>query len=156
MEERLRERLSIIPEYRHESYIEHKLSDMLIVIMTAVLCGLDQLQDIVLFAQERVDFFTTYFGIRTLPSKATVSRLLNMVKAEAIIPVIVEIMKEEAKNLGEILAFDGKAIRSTSKKGKPYSALQILTAYMVESGVVLAQTSIDEKTNEIHAKLVSP
>ncbi len=82
--------------------------------------------------------------------------ILNMVKAEAIISVIVEIMKEEAQNLGDILAFDGKAIRSTSKKGKPHSALQILTAYMVESGVVLAQTSIDEKTNEIHAKLVSP
>ncbi len=75
MEERLRERLSIIPEYRHESYIEHKFSDMLIVIMTAVLCGLDQLQDIVLFAQERVDFFTKHFGIREIPSKPTLSRL---------------------------------------------------------------------------------
>ncbi len=132
MEERLRERLS-----------------MLIIIMTAVLCGLDQLQDIVLFAQERIHFFTNNFGIPSIPSKPTLSRLLNMVKAEAIISVIVEIMKEEAQNIGEILAFDGKAIRSTSKKGKPHSALQILTAYMVESGVVLAQESIDEKTNEI-------
>ncbi len=101
------------------------------------------------FARERVDFFTKHFGISAIPSKPTVSRLLNMVKAEAIISVIVEIMKEEAQNLGEILAFDGKAIRSTSKKGKPHSALQILTAYMVESGVVLAQASIDAKTNEI-------
>ncbi len=35
MKERLRERLSIIPEYRHESYIEYKLSDRLIIIITS-------------------------------------------------------------------------------------------------------------------------
>jgi predicted transposase YbfD/YdcC len=149
MEERLRERLSIIPEYRHESYIDHTLSDMLIIVMMAVICGLDQLHDICVFAQERRDFFAAHFSINAIPSKPTLSRLLNMVKAESITSVIVEIMKEEVKDLGNILAFDGKAICSTSKKGKPHSALQILTAYMVESGVVLAQQSIHEKTNEI-------
>jgi len=48
-----------------------------------------------------------------------------------------------------VLAVDGKAIRSTSEKGKPHSALQILTAYLTESGVVLGQETIHEKTNEI-------
>jgi predicted transposase YbfD/YdcC len=44
---------------------------------------------------------------------------------------------------------DGKAIRSTAIKGKPNSALQIITVHMTESGVVLAQETINEKTNEI-------
>ncbi len=122
---------------------------MLIIVIIAVICGVDQLQDIVLYANERVEFLTKHFGITKIPSKPTLSRFLNMVKADAITKVINEIMKEEAKELGEIIAFDGKAIRSTSEKGKPHSALQILTAYMVESGVVLAQDSIHEKTNEI-------
>jgi predicted transposase YbfD/YdcC len=122
---------------------------MLIIVMIAMLCGLDQLHDIVVFANERADFFKEHFGIEKIPSKPTLSRMLSMIKAESVSKVIIEIMKDEVKELGEIVSFDGKAIRSTSEKGKPHSALQILTAYMVESGVVLAQESIHEKTNEI-------
>jgi predicted transposase YbfD/YdcC len=117
--------------------------------MTAILCGLDQLQDIVVFANERAGFFEKHFSITKIPSKATLSRFLSMVNADAVVKVVVAIMKDEAQNLVEIISFDGKAIRSTTEKGKPHSALQILTAYMVESGVVLAQESIHEKTNEI-------
>lgn len=149
MGDKLRERLSIVPDYRHSSYIGHKLSEILIIVIVALLCGLDQLNDIVVYANERKDFFAEYLNITKIPSKPTLSRVLNMIKAEAIVKVIVEIMKEQSSYLGEIISFDGKAIRSTSEKGKPHTALQILTAYMVESGVVLAQESIHEKTNEI-------
>lgn len=48
-----------------------------------------------------------------------------------------------------MIAVDGKAICSTAKPGKPYSALQILSAYVTDSGLVLAQEVIHEKTNEI-------
>ncbi|GHV26403.1 ISAs1 family transposase [Clostridia bacterium] len=147
--EDIRERLSLIPDPRHPSYIGYKLSDILIIIMVAVLCGLDQLCDIVLFANERVSFFERYFDIGKIHSKPTFSRVLNYMKADEVSKVIVNIMKDQVKEIGSILAFDGKAIRSTSAKGKPHSALQILTAYMVETGVVLAQESIHEKTNEI-------
>jgi predicted transposase YbfD/YdcC len=147
--EKIRERLSLVQDYRHSSYIGHKLSDILIIVMVAVLCGLDQLNELVVYANEKAEFFERHCGISKIPSKPTFSRILNMVKGEAVVGVIVDIMKEEAGDLGRIISVDGKAIRSTSEKGKPHSALQILTAYMVESGVVLAQETIHEKTNEI-------
>jgi predicted transposase YbfD/YdcC len=147
--EGLRERLSLIPDYRHPGYIAHNLCDILIIVMIAVLCGLDQLGDLVIFANERREFFEKYFQIKAIPSKPTFSRVLNMMKAEAVAKVIVEIMKDRIGEVGRILAFDGKAIRSTGEKGKPHSALQILSAYLVESGIVLGQEAIHEKTNEI-------
>jgi hypothetical protein len=58
-------------------------------------------------------------------------------------------MRENYELLGDIIAVDGKAIRSTSEKGKAHSAPQILTAYLTESGITLAQKAIHEKTNEI-------
>ena len=149
MGEKTKERLSVVPDYRHSSYVSHKLSDILIIVMTAVICGLDQLNTIMVYAHEKSEFFARCFNIEKIPSKPTMSRVLNMLKAEAVTKVIIGIMKEEAGNLGKIVAFDGKAIRSTAEAGKPHSALQILTAYMVESGVVLAQESVHEKTNEI-------
>jgi predicted transposase YbfD/YdcC len=75
-----------------------------------------------------------------------------MVNGEAVAKVIIEIMKERAELLGDIIAIDGKAIRSTLGKKSPHSMLQILTAYLTESGVVLGQQSLEQdKTNEIVA-----
>jgi predicted transposase YbfD/YdcC len=147
--EELKERLSLIPDPRHSGYVGHKLSDILIITMAAVMCGIDQLCDLVVFANEKSAFFAEYFNITQIPSKSTFSRVLKIVRAESVVKIIVEIMKERAGELGKIIAVDGKAIRSTSEKGKPHSALQILTAYMVENGIVLGQESIHEKTNEI-------
>ena len=48
---------------------------------------------------------------------------------------------------GEVIAVDGKPIRGTAKSGEPRSALQILSAYVTENGVVLAQEAIYEKTS---------
>ncbi len=50
---------------------------------------------------------------------------------------------------GKVIAVDGKAICSTTKPKQRHSALQIVTAYLTENGVVLGQEKVQEKTNEI-------
>ena len=147
--EYLEGKFSVIEDSRHQSYVEHKLSDVLIIIMSAILCGLDGLAEIIEHAKNRADFFKDYYGIKEIPSKPTVSRILNMLNGDELSKVIIEIMKERADLVGNIIAVDGKAIRSTSKKGEAHSALQILTAYLTESSVVLGQEAIHNKTNEI-------
>jgi predicted transposase YbfD/YdcC len=89
------------------------------------------------------------FGIERIPSKPTVCRVLNLIDGESVGKVIIDIMMERAEIVGNIIAVDGKAIRSTSEAGKPHSALQILTAYLTESSVVIGQKAIHDKTNEI-------
>lgn len=76
---------------------------------------------------------------------------MNMIDGDAVGLVITEIMRENAEKIGEIIAVDGKAIRSTGKKGKADSFLQILTVYATESGVSIGQSAIshEAKTNEI-------
>jgi predicted transposase YbfD/YdcC len=147
--EKIREKLTFVRDTRNLSYIGYRLSDVLVIIIAAVLCGLDQLNEIVLYAQEREAFFAERFGIGRIPSKATFCRIMNAVKAEETAKAIIEFMKEEVGSFGDAIAFDGKAIRSTGPKGKPHSALQILTAYATGEGLVLAQEAINEKTNEI-------
>ncbi len=144
----IREKLATREDTRHSSYIEHNLTDILIILMCAVLSGLDDLAEIVIYGESKTAFFKQHFGIEKIPSKSTFSRILSVLDGHKVASVIIEIMKEKAEFLGTIIAVDGKAIRSTSEKGKPHSALQILTAYLTESGVVL-QRSIHEKTNEI-------
>ncbi len=146
----IKEKFAIIEDNRHSSYVEHSLTDILTIIMCAVLCGLDELADITTYAQSNAKFLKKKFNITKIPSKATFSRILNMMDADKVASVIIEIMHDAAYcDLGDVIAVDGKAIRSTSKKGTPHSALQILTVYLTQSGIVLGQKSIHEKTNEI-------
>ena len=60
----IREKFDLIKDERHTSYVEHKLTDILIIIMCAVLSGLDQLADIVVYSREKADFFERYFDIK--------------------------------------------------------------------------------------------
>lgn len=142
---------STIADERHEGYIKHQLCDVLILVMSAVICGVTELADMMVYFENKLEFYKTQFGIEKYPSKPTLSRILSMVNGEEVGKIIVEIMRNKTENLGDIIAVDGKEIRSTGKKGKPHSFLQIVTAYATESGVTLGQESIsyEDKTNEI-------
>ena len=63
---------------RHQGYIEHKLSDVLIIVMCAVLCGLDELGDILLFAQSRLKLLNERFGIEKIPSKMFLKLIVRL------------------------------------------------------------------------------
>ena len=145
----IQDKFGVIEDPRHQSYVKYDLSDILVLVMCAVLCGLDQLGDIVTYAQNKAPFFEQYFGIHQIPSKPTFSRVLSLLDPEKTGEVILKIMRENFDTLGPVLAVDGKAIRSTTEKGNPHSALQLLSAYLTESGVTLGQKAIHDKTNEI-------
>ena len=149
--EELREKFSQIEDTRHASYVEHNLVDVLILVMGAVISGVTELADMMVYFASKIDFYREHFGIEKYPSKPTLSRLLNMIDGDKVGQIIVQIMRENAGDIGKIIAADGKAIRRTAKKGKVHSFLQIFTAYATESGVTLDQTAIayEDKTNEI-------
>lgn len=147
--QKMQEYFSEIEDPRHEGYVKHKLADVLTIVMCAVMCRMTELCEIMVFAESRAEFLATNFGITKIPSKPTMSRILSLVDGKKVADVIINLMKKLVNDKGEIVAVDGKAIRSTSKEGKPHSALQIITAYMTETGLILGQEKINEKTNEI-------
>ena len=54
--EEIRARMSEIEDPRHQSYVKYPLADILIIIMCAVLCGLDTLGDLVVYAKTGKNF----------------------------------------------------------------------------------------------------
>lgn len=147
--EEIKEQLSQIEDPRHQSYVKYPLADILTIIVCAVLCGLDTLGDLVIYAKNKEEFLIKELGIAKIPSKATFARILSMIDGKKIGESILEMLRSRFGTAGEVVAVDGKAICSTSKSGEPHSALQILSAYVTSSGVILAQEAIHEKTNEI-------
>ena len=74
--DKIKEKFSLISDTRHQSYVEHKLSDILIITMCAVLCGIDSLSGIISYAENKREFLKDKFSITKIPSKATLSRVL--------------------------------------------------------------------------------
>lgn len=147
----VREKFSKIKDERIVGMVEHALADILINIMLGVICGLERSEQIVTLNEKRSHFLKQVFGIEKIPSKSTIERTLEMVNGEEIAGAIIAIMKMRLFKLGDIVSVDGKTIRSTIPEGKSHGGLQVLTAYFVESGVVLGQKYIDQKSNEIPA-----
>ena len=84
-----------IHDPRHQGYVKHKLDHILIIIMAAVLCGLDELCTITEFAKNKAEFFRKNFGIESIPSKSTFSRILSIIDGKEAATAILEIMKEK-------------------------------------------------------------
>lgn len=147
--EEIRARMAAIEDPRHQSYVKYPLADILIIIMCSVLCGLDTLGDLVIYAKNKEEFLKKGLGIKKIPSKATFARILSMIDGKQIGDAIIDVLHSRFGTAGEVIAVDGKAICSTANPGNPHSALQILSAYITSSGIILAQESIHEKTNEI-------
>jgi len=147
----IRELFNKIEDPRHKSYIEHKLGDILLLVMGAVVCGITELSDMMTYFDSKTEFYRDKYGISSIPSKPTFSRVLSVINADVVGKVIVEIMRSYPCELGDILAVDGKAICGTGEKGRAHSFLQILSVYATESGITLAQKAIEyeDKTNEI-------
>ena len=138
-----------ITDNRCQCDVKHKLTDVLILIMCAVLCGIDKIAEIVEYGKQKKQMLSEKFGIEKIPSESTVCRVLNMVNADIIAVCVVNIMKELIGKKGDIVAIDGKAICSTEKMKSYKRGLRIVTAYMVENGVSIGQLAVDSKTNEI-------
>lgn len=145
----MQEYFAIIDDPRHQSYVKHKLVDILIMVMCSVLSGMTDLCKIVSFSQNKAEFFKKHFNIESIPSKPTFSRVLSLIDGQEVAETIMAIMQEKFGVESDVIAVDGKAIRSTSEANKKHSALQIITAYLTGTGVVLSQKKINKKTNEI-------
>ncbi len=102
--EEIRAQMSTIEDPRHPSYVKYALADILIIIMCGVLCGLDTLGDLVVYAKSKADFLKETFGIEKIPSKATFGRILSMVDRKQIGDVILDVLRERFGTMGEVIA----------------------------------------------------
>lgn len=140
---------SIIEDRRCEVNVKYKLTDILIIIMCGVLCGLDSIDGIKEYADEKREMFKEYFAIEKIPSQMTLERTLTSIDVDKLGIAILGILTRNLKTTGKVISIDGKTIKSTEKMNKYENSLQILTAYLTENGICLGQTAVYEKTNEI-------
>ena len=131
----------------------HYLTDILVIALLAVMCGLDDYPGIVEYGRDEHDWLKTFLRIpHGIPSISTFRRVFAALKP----PVLVKLMQRWSGELsgvlaGKQIAIDGKALRRSFEHAWDKSGLHLVTAWCVEENLVLAQQAVEEKSNEITA-----
>lgn len=140
----------IIEDKRDQALVIHPLINVLKLIMVATLCGVDELSQIVDYGKRKKDFLKKEFEIGTIPSKSTLTRVLEMIEPKWLGLSVVGILNTLIKEKHGQIMLDGKAIKSTDAIKTIEKMMNIVTAY-TDTGISLWQKTVDSKSNEIPA-----
>jgi len=141
---------NIIEDPRCEVNVIHPLVDILKLVMIAVLCGMDELDKIVDYGNNKKEFLEKEFNIKSIPSKSTLTRIMTFIKPEYLSLCMVGIIKSLVKKEETQIMLDGKAIKSTDAIKSIKTIMNIVTAY-TDTGISLGQKTVENKSNEIPA-----
>ena len=140
----------IIEDPRCEVNVIYPMVDVLKLVMVAVLCGMDELDKIIDYGENKKEFLEKEFNIKSIPSKPTLTRVMAMVSPKWLSLSITGILNTLIKSKPSQIMLDGKAIKSTDAIKAIETMMNIVTAY-TDTGISLGQITVDSKSNEIPA-----
>ena len=148
------EHFSVLEDERDPSKVRHLLIDMLVIAITAVLCGADGWTEIEEFGESNEAWFRKFLNLPNgIPAHDTFGRVFSLLSPEAFqerfsawITSVREVYEGE-----EIVAIDGKSLRRSHDRKRGQGPLHMVSAWAVNNRVVLGQRATEAKSNEITA-----
>lgn len=142
-----------IEDPRVKGRSSHKLLDILVIGICAVICGADDYPAIEEFGKAKEKWFRTFLELPAgIPSHDTFWRLFSALDPEQFQACFLEWMNSISKITdGEIIALDGKQLRRSHDRSDGKAAIHMVSAWATQNRLVLGQVKVDEKSNEITA-----
>jgi predicted transposase YbfD/YdcC len=145
---------SRLQDPRKERCKKHKLMDIIILSILAVLSGAESYDSIELFGKENLEFLKRFLELKNgIPSHDTINRVFQMLNPKSFERCFIEWSQglKEERIIENVIAIDGKTIRGSKDSFHNRSPLHSLHAWSVENGICLGQIKCGEKTNELTA-----
>jgi hypothetical protein len=149
--------LAAIPDPRRAEGKLYQLPHVLLFSILAVVSGANSYRGICTFIKVHRRKLNKAFKInwKRPPAHTAIRYILQGLSAAD----IEKVFREHAANLNltpadssaRVIAFDGKALRGSFDNFNDIKAKQVLSAFAVDTALVLAHIEIDEKSNEIPA-----
>ena len=157
IEKSLLNHFSIIVDPRIERTKKHKLLDILVITICAVLSDCDSWTDIADWAEENVDWFSSFLDLSGgIPSHDTFARVFSILNPEDFQTAFFEWIKEIKKELPnrEIINIDGKFIRGSKQAYSSRNAIIMVSAWASGAGISLGQLTSRLKKDEGEKKTI--
>ena len=141
---------------RHTRNRKHLLVDVMVLAVSAILCGCDGPTAIHRWARERQGWLGEYLALPNgIPSRDCIRRLLIALKPEAFQRCfqtwIATTFASEGTAGKRLVAIDGKTCRRSHDAAHELGALHLVSAWASEEGIALGQVATASKSNEITA-----
>lgn len=142
-----------LPDPRVQGRCDHKLIDLILMTVCAVICGADSWTGVETFAKAKQDWLNRYLELPNgVPSHDTFGRVFARLNAEAFqagfsrwVEAVFRVTK------GQVVAMDGKTIRCSHDQALGQDAIHLVSAWASQTGIALGQRKVDDKSNEITA-----
>ena len=144
---------SLVPDPRAAN-VRHRLIDILVMALAAVICDADGWDDIEDFAKAKADWFTTFMDLRHgVPSADTFRRVISRLDPQAFERCFTQWMAAVVEqSQGRLVAIDGKSLRrSFERSWDKIGMAHMVSAFASHNGQVLAQLKTDGKGGELAA-----
>lgn len=142
-----------LPDPRVIGRCEHKLVDIIIIAICAVLSGAEGWEDIEEFGESKEDWLRQFLELPNgIPSHDTFRRVFSLLDAAAFQERFMRWVEGVFSiTRGQVVSMDGKTARGSQDEGKGQKALHLVSAWASANGVLLGQRKVDDKSNEITA-----
>ena len=131
----------------------HIFLEILIIAICAVICGADGWSDVELFGKNKKDWLKTFLRLpKGIPSHDTFGRIFAKIRPEEFQRRFIEwVQAIEKLTAGQVIAVDGKKLRRSHDQQTGKEAIYMVSAWATENQLVLGQTKVADKSNEITA-----
>ena len=140
-----------MPEPRRTSKgnIRHKLVDIIVIALCAIICRCDSFDAMEYFGHEREDYLREFLELPNgIPDADTFRRVFERLDAKELALCLNEWLGTEHQKRCTI-AIDGKTIRGS--ENEKHKAFHVVSAFVAENQLTLGEVTVPEKTNEITA-----
>ena len=145
--------LSEVPDPRVRGRCEHKLLDIMMIAICAVIAGAESWVEVETFGQAKESWLKRFLELPNgIPSHDTFGRIFSVLDAEAFQVSFAKWVEAVFRvTEGQVVAIDGKTMRRSHDKSIGKEAIHIVSAWARSNGISLGQKKVDEKSNEITA-----
>ena len=149
----LREHFSKLEDPRTDQGKRHKLMDIIAMTICAVIGGAEGWTDVELFVKCKYEWFKGFLELPNgVPSHDTFGRVFASIAPEQFQEGFMAWVREVSElTQGQVIAIDGKTLRRSHDHRGGKAAIHMVSAWASENSLVLGQTKVDAKSNEITA-----
>jgi predicted transposase YbfD/YdcC len=149
----IRKHFATVHDPRVERTKRHRLMDILVIAICAVICGADSWVDIELFGKSKLEWLKSFLDLPNgIPSHDTFGRVFAAINPEEFEGSFMEwVQAINELTHGQVIAIDGKQLRGSHDSLLGKEAIYMVSAWATANQLVLGQRKVDDKSNEITA-----
>ena len=147
------EHFSSLRDPRIKLKTRHKLIDIIVITICAVICGADDWTEVEDYGKAKHDWLKTFLELpHGIPSHDTFGRVFSLLRSEEFERCFISWIHGVFEITGgQTVAIDGKTLRRSGERCSNKAPIHMVGAWAAQTGLILGQVKTEDKSNEITA-----